>query len=50
MKQTEETTIGQTSKTEQITYSKYDWTIKSQWGEGAFEIIKFNKIRNDQMK
>jgi len=36
MKQTEETTIGQTSKTEQITYSKYDWTIKSQWGEGAF--------------
>ena len=37
MKQTEETKTGRTSKTEQITYSKYDWTIKSQWGEGAFE-------------
>ena len=36
MKQTEETTTDQTSKTEQITYSKYDWTIKSQWGEEAF--------------
>ena len=36
MKQTEETTTGQKPKTEQITYSKYDWTIKSQWGEGAF--------------
>ena len=36
MKQTEETTTGQTSKPKQTTYSKYDWTIKSQWGEGAF--------------
>lgn len=36
MKQTEETKTGQTSKTEQIIYSKYDWTIKSQWGQGSF--------------
>ena len=44
MKQTEETATGQTSKTEQITYSKYDWTIKSQWGEGAFWKSNLTKI------